>query len=540
MDSNKRQFELLGITGRRSKYLQDSIKDVWLSYDIRRDDRLNEAVYTTTGILHAELEFEFSHKRLNWYIAAVYERHVIENVIGNGLEAKLIISLDRNNFHVRRGSKPDRQVKAMNKTARTYWLKYDDTREFVDKMRVAGYLNVIPGSHGDGRTTTVSCTPKLKAIFETPFKIDEAGYVDFVMEKRSLKRDKSLFIQLKDTDKNLTDTIATQTKYRTKDMLKANSTLKAIHDWAWTTETNIEIILLQENIDKMTTSEHLSLYNILSGPYVSFIPTHELPSHLQSPTTPSIRKSYGKKEEDEGSLSPVNTQECESEGQPPNLPEDKRLKAGGYRLNYLMSFDRIHNNGRWDNGGRLYGLIQNIPSKFRKHIRIKAMPIVGLDYSCFHILMLAHMHGIEVPKGHDAYSSEKLNSISPDRDFHKEIVNAILNSPEEKYNGLMHSKLDGTGVEPWQYKEAMLEHNPWLDGHIGVGKGLELQFMDSRIALKLVRKWIVQKGRAIIPLHDGFYMEPEIMDEFKADMIKIYEGMKELNGFTPRVKQEIL
>jgi hypothetical protein len=68
---------------------------------------------------------------------------------------------------------------------------------------------------------------------------------------------------------------------------------------------------------------------------------------------------------------------------------------------------RIFSGGSWKSGGRFYGgWWQRLPGKWRQRIRIiDDEPIVELDYSGLHIIMLYAIEGIDYWKefGEDPY-----------------------------------------------------------------------------------------------------------------------------------------
>jgi hypothetical protein len=65
----------------------------------------------------------------------------------------------------------------------------------------------------------------------------------------------------------------------------------------------------------------------------------------------------------------------------------------GDRIEYTvpeiaLEYQRKFCRGSWDCGGRFYADVQNIPSDWRKHMRIGGEPVVELDYDNLHIAML--------------------------------------------------------------------------------------------------------------------------------------------------------
>ena len=549
---------------------QERIKDVWLSYDVSRGHGLNETVYAVTAYLHSSLGFNTSLKRLSWIVAALYQRYNCESP-SSPVEAHLVISLNKNHYFIKKGCNPVKELRANNKELRSHWYRFEDMKEVLNLLSCNGFITIHPGSYKDNQTTTLTNTDKLRSLFLNPPQHNKNEAEQFQEEITRQVSEKTTFIKVRDADKNLTDTVTGTKATRTRDMISVNNTLKAIHDLTWTTDQQVLLTLTEETLQEATADQKATLFNILSSYLVEYhFPQdtyqkliqeqdinkgiREEPSNtyqtqvIQEDTGYTISNTMEGISEGRDLLSPVPMHLLAAGSDYPRYPQGQ-VMAGQYLITRLLSFDRVHNNSRWDNGGRLYGLIQNIPSVFRKHITINGKPIIGLDFSCFHVLMIAHMKGIEVPASHDAYTSEALQAIHPDRSFHKAAVNALINAPKEKRDKYLWAVLGSCEaqagasdrkVTPKEYIDAVIEHNPWLEGELGIGKGLFLQFMDSRIALKLVNKWMVKKGKMIIPLHDGFYLEPEYAEEFKQDMVKAYASMKEFNGFEPRIKKEVL
>jgi hypothetical protein len=69
--------------------------------------------------------------------------------------------------------------------------------------------------------------------------------------------------------------------------------------------------------------------------------------------------------------------------------------------NLALRYSRSFVRGSWDCVGRFYAPVQNIPSDWRKHMRIGGEPVVELDYDNLHIAMLYAEEGKRL--GGDAY-----------------------------------------------------------------------------------------------------------------------------------------
>ena len=187
---------------------------------------------------------------------------------------------------------------------------------------------------------------------------------------------------------------------------------------------------------------------------------------------------------------------------------------------------RIFNNGSFKQGGRFYGgFWQNIPREYRKYIRINYKEIVELDYSGLHINMLYAMKKLPAPEG-DVYHLDGYSNDYIFREFVKRMLLVMVNASDRPaVRGVLfedvYSKKDlELPVELGSTKAEVLD--PIMDafenkhenikGFFCTGKGIDLQYLDSQIAEKVMLHFS-KMGYAILPLHDSFIIYQDLEEE---------------------------
>lgn len=92
------------------------------------------------------------------------------------------------------------------------------------------------------------------------------------------------------------------------------------------------------------------------------------------------------------------------------ISKGQREKGKVRNIDFTQTTNRrVFNNGKWDQGGRFYsGWWQEVPSDYRKHIRIDNFSTVEIDFSGLHFALLYLEEGLSVPKD-DAYELNFIN-----------------------------------------------------------------------------------------------------------------------------------
>ncbi|MCS4047759.1 hypothetical protein GGQ04_002908 [Salinibacter ruber] len=224
----------------------------------------------------------------------------------------------------------------------------------------------------------------------------------------------------------------------------------------------------------------------------------------------------------------------------------------GNRIEYTvpemaLEYQRKFCRGSWDCGGRFYADVQNVPSDWRKHMRIGGEPVVELDYDNLHIAMLYAGEGKRLSG--DAYdiTSEldlgaKMDEViglceeeigfyrQRQRKVVKRALNVLINAEnyQSAYKALKHhgwtQEIDAPlADEVFKPLVGALrkKHEPISD-HFHSDAGICLQRKDSDLAHEVM----TQTGA--IGIHDGFVIEAsrerELRDAMKRAFAEEYDG----------------
>lgn len=212
-----------------------------------------------------------------------------------------------------------------------------------------------------------------------------------------------------------------------------------------------------------------------------------------------------------------------------------------------LEYQRKFCRGSWDCGGRFYADVQNIPSDWRKHMRIGDEPVVELDYDNLHIAMLYAEEGKRLSG--DAYNitssfdlGEEMDEVIGLREEEREhyrqrqrtvvkrALNVLINAEnyQSAYKALKHhgwteeigAPLAGDVFKPL-VDALRTKHKP-ISEHFHSDRGIRLQRKDSDLAYEVM----TQTGA--IGIHDGFVIEAsrekELRDAMKRAFAEEYGG----------------
>jgi hypothetical protein len=222
------------------------------------------------------------------------------------------------------------------------------------------------------------------------------------------------------------------------------------------------------------------------------------------------------------------------------------LEYPGYPAEPLVTaLTRSHTNDL-EHGGRLYTHtywgIQQIESDWRQYIKIDGEPTIELDFSGLSIRMLY----AKIDRGFDGDPYTGVLGAIPHldsdekaviRDFMKKLLQAILNSDEKadavgSGNCEIHEQckrnefkvvniLRRYGISVSQLVDMFEELHHSIKDYFYSGIGLELQYLDSRIALKVINHFN-QRRIPVLPVHDSFVIQSRYADQLLNVMSKSY------------------
>ena len=223
---------------------------------------------------------------------------------------------------------------------------------------------------------------------------------------------------------------------------------------------------------------------------------------------------------------------------------------------------RVFNNASWEAGGRFYGgWWQHINEELRSDIMINDNPVVEIDFTAMHIALLQAQVAeksepdLVVVKGSepqqksdffqefstsrfidtddapnandDPYTLNK--TIFPhknDFDQRKAVKKLVLMAINAKSRILAFSAFRSdnpkgdplrkmTNAELSQLLDAFIEKHPKLESFLCTGKGLELMYLDSRIAESVIEQ-LTDKSIPVLCVHDSFI----VADKEKHELLR--------------------
>jgi len=226
---------------------------------------------------------------------------------------------------------------------------------------------------------------------------------------------------------------------------------------------------------------------------------------------------------------------------------------------------RVFNNESWELGGRFYGgWWQHISKELRPDIMINDNPVVEIDFNAMHIsllqaevaekpeLDLVVVKGGEPQQGSDffqKFSASRLidtddapnanddpytlnGSIFPHKnDFDqrkavKGLVLMAINAVSRKsaFSAFRSDQAKGDplkkmkNIELSQLLDAFIKKHPKLEPFLCTGKGLELMYLDSRIAESVIER-LTNKSIPVLCVHDSFI----VADDQKHELLRAME-----------------
>lgn len=206
---------------------------------------------------------------------------------------------------------------------------------------------------------------------------------------------------------------------------------------------------------------------------------------------------------------------------------------------------RVFNNSDWKQGGRIYGAWwHGCPKELRKYIVINGSPVVELDYSSIHVLLLyAHLgenfldEGSDAYEGHDFRSAMKvvmmsaINAKPSDKaDGDTRAIQATWDTLIKKHNHMRKEHGIDSHESLYTMLEAIKERHPRIAKFLASGEGIKLQKEDSDIAIDIINQH-TKMNVPILSIHDSFIVpywhEPftrDIMNQAYGKLVSKYLG----------------
>ena len=224
----------------------------------------------------------------------------------------------------------------------------------------------------------------------------------------------------------------------------------------------------------------------------------------------------------------------------PNLPPTGIPSRSGKKkskVDVTHKFTRrIFDNGSWMQGGRFYGpWWQTIRKDWRPKLRIDGQPIVEVDYSGLHIVLLYAKKGYDYWQsvGQDPYILPSYaNPAKLDDGELRELLKLVLlisvNAKDRK-NGLdairkelnfnkdIYCWWDPKVIDLELIVDEFLKKHRAIKDYFFSNAGIELQYIDSLIAERIM-DWFTAKNVPCLIIHDSFIVPFSVEGELRQKM----------------------
>ncbi len=232
----------------------------------------------------------------------------------------------------------------------------------------------------------------------------------------------------------------------------------------------------------------------------------------------------------------------------PNTPEVKRLQGQINQINAFIKKQniryvgdrpeideerlttyRVFNNGRLDEGGRLYGgFWQQLSSEERKeHILINSEHVVGPDYGQMAVSILYALEQIPMPL-EDAYKLEGWENF---RNGVKRYVNKLLHdetgTPKAKKSDFIGCRYKKVDAITEALRKDVFEQHKAIAHHFNGSSSGKLFFVESNLLVHVLLE-LQNKGICALPVHDSLYVafdhEEETIETMKSAFKELFGG----------------
>jgi len=228
------------------------------------------------------------------------------------------------------------------------------------------------------------------------------------------------------------------------------------------------------------------------------------------------------------------------------LEEEEQFRQVQFHMKFAY---RVFNNRKWDNGGRFYGVWwQSIPSGWRHRITINNHITTEKDYTAIHFYILYNEAKAEYPERlvdqgfFDPYDLKGYNEQWKNQDTQfirkttKLAMNIALNadtqlSAEQACRERLKGRLP-EGYTNWrQFINHIREIHKDIDFAFCSGKGIYYQYLDSKVANRVIQIMLKQHGTPVLPVHDSFLCR--VIDEDKLERAMVQACNEELGISIP-------
>ena len=181
---------------------------------------------------------------------------------------------------------------------------------------------------------------------------------------------------------------------------------------------------------------------------------------------------------------------------------------------------RIFSHDSFEMGGRLYHDLQNRAAETRKYLRFNDEPTIEVDYSGIHPSLLYAKAGLKA----DANSAYQVDGFS--RDYVKVAFNILINregTRDTAYAALTNN-LELSRNDAKRLVEGLYEA---ISKYFNTGYGLELQYLDSQMAMQVIDHFVNKMRHPIIAVHDSFIVSVRDTEDLILTMVDAYRSVGE-------------
>jgi hypothetical protein len=228
---------------------------------------------------------------------------------------------------------------------------------------------------------------------------------------------------------------------------------------------------------------------------------------------------------------------------------DQELKELNYRLTlsrnpYKQPVDfsrktlhRVFLDRRLDKGGRFYGpWYQNIYKEYRSKIMIDDLVTLEFDFSGYHINLLYALEGLTLPE-EDPYKLDGFSDAKETRDFFKRVLLVVLNTKRDTITKAKDAVIRrivrdvrfGELIQPEEIQDInaaidqfAIKHEP-IQKYFFTGYGIDLQYIDSQIAEKILLYFATTVEAPCLPVHDSFIIHSGLVFKLQEIMLHYFE-----------------
>lgn len=220
---------------------------------------------------------------------------------------------------------------------------------------------------------------------------------------------------------------------------------------------------------------------------------------LELPDTPEVKKLQ---EQINQINAFIRQQDIRYVGDRPEVDEER------------LAIYRVFNNGRLDEGGRLYGgFWQQLSGEEREEdILINGEHVVGPDYGQMAVSILYALEGVQMPL-EDAY---KLSGWEDYRDGVKTYINKLLHddtgTPQAKKSDFIGCKYRKIETITEALRKDVFEQHKAIARHFNGSTSGRLFYVESNLLVHVLLE-LQSKGICALPVHDSLYVSHVNLEE---------------------------